>query len=297
MKEDLWSYWKARQTMVEEELEGFLPESGPGPEILRKAMRYTLFAGGKRLRPILAIMGYEIAGGENVRDEILPQAAALELIHTFTLIHDDLPAMDDDDMRRGKPSNHKVFGEGIAILAGDALLVEGIRLFVQGKLPHDVKLRMLNELLSAIGVDGIMGGQTMDLIYEGKQASPEMVDYIHSRKTGVFIQASLTIGAMGAQNERLIPVYREIGRLIGLAFQITDDVLDVTGDEKTLGKPVRHDQSAGKSTYPALYGVEKSMEHARNLVNRAIEIAHYQIGPEIAWPLIELSKFIIERNH
>ncbi len=283
--------------MVEEELDRFLPEEGPGPEILRKAMRYTLFAGGKRLRPILAIMGYEVAGGENVRQEILPQAAALELIHTFTLIHDDLPAMDDDDMRRGKPSNHKVFGEGIAVLAGDTLLVEAFRLFIQGLLPHDVKLRMLNELIDAIGVDGVMGGQALDLLYEGKGPSPEIVDYIHSRKTGGFIRASLTIGGMAAQNERLIPVYREVGDLIGLAFQITDDVLDVVGDEKVLGKPVKHDSERGKSTYPALYGVEESRKKARELVDRAIEIAHYQIGPELAWPIIELAKFIVERSY
>ncbi len=283
--------------MVEEELERFLPEDGPGPTILRKAMRYTLFAGGKRLRPVLAIMGYEIAGGEDVKHEILPQAAALELIHTFTLIHDDLPAMDDDDIRRGKPSNHKVFGEGIAVLAGDTLLVEAFRLFIQGKLPHDVKLRMLDELIDAIGVDGVMGGQAYDLMYEGQEATPEIVDYIHSRKTGGFIRAALTIGGMAAQNERLVPIYREIGDLIGLAFQITDDVLDVVGDETKLGKPIKNDEAAGKSTYPALYGVEESMRRARELVDKAIDLAHYNIGPEIAWPLIELAKFIVERDH
>ncbi len=283
--------------MVEEELERFLPEDGPGPTILRKAMRYTLFAGGKRLRPVLAIMGYEIAGGEDVKHEILPQAAALELIHTFTLIHDDLPAMDDDDIRRGKPSNHKVFGEGIAVLAGDTLLVEAFRLFIQGKLPHDVKLRMLDELIDAIGVDGVMGGQAYDLMYEGQEATPEIVDYIHSRKTGGFIRAALTIGGIAAQNERLVPIYREIGDLIGLAFQITDDVLDVVGDETKLGKPIKNDEAAGKSTYPALYGVEESMRRARELVGKAIDLAHYNIGPEIAWPLIELAKFIVERDH
>ncbi len=283
--------------MVEEELERFLPEDGPGPTILRKAMRYTLFAGGKRLRPVLAIMGYEIAGGEDVKHEILPQAAALELIHTFTLIHDDLPAMDNDDMRRGKPSNHKVFGEGIAVLAGDTLLVEAFRLFIQGKLPHDVKLRMLDELIDAIGVDGVMGGQAYDLMYEGQEATPEIVDYIHSRKTGGFIRAALTIGGIAAQNERLVPIYREIGDLIGLAFQITDDVLDVVGDETKLGKPIKNDEAAGKSTYPALYGVEESMRRARELVGKAIDLAHYNIGPEIAWPLIELAKFIVERDH
>ncbi len=283
--------------MVEEELERFLPEDGPGPKILRKAMRYTLFAGGKRLRPILAIMGYEMAGGEDVQHEILPQAAALELIHTFTLIHDDLPAMDDDDMRRGKPTNHRVFGEGMAVLAGDTLLVEAFRLFIQGKLPHDVKLRMLNELIDAIGVDGVMGGQALDLLYEGKDPDARIIDYIHSRKTGAFIRASLTLGAIAAQNERLIPVYRQIGDLIGLAFQITDDVLDVIGDAKKLGKPVKHDIERGKSTYPALYGVEESRRKAHELVDKAIEIAHYQIGPEIAWPLIELSKFIVDRSY
>ncbi len=259
-------------------------------------MRYSLFAGGKRLRPILAIMGYELAGGQDVENEVLPQAAALELIHTFTLIHDDLPAMDDDDYRRGKLSNHKVFGEGIAILAGDTLLVEAFRLFLQGTQPPDVKIEMMNELIDAIGIDGVMGGQAVDLQSEGKKPTEELVRYIHTRKTGRFIRAALVIGGIASRNLSVVEPYRKIGENIGLAFQIADDILDEIGDEATVGKKVHKDRERGKCTYTALYGVAKARSDARRLVDEAIGIARSLFG-EDAWPIVELANFIVERTY
>ena len=295
---DFQNYWKARQKIVNEALDEYLPSDSSGPRILIDAMRYTLFAGGKRLRPLLAIIGYELSGGKNLRDELLPIACGIEMIHTFSLIHDDLPAMDNDDFRRGKPTNHKVFGEAIAILAGDALFGHAFYTMVRSTIPPDRMVRVIREITDAIGLDGMLGGQVADVTGENKEPSVEIVRYIHSRKTGKFIRASLKAGGIAAgAPQHILDVFHSVGDKIGLTFQIVDDILDEIGDKSKLGKSVGKDRESGKQTYVRVFGLEKAKEEASRLASEAISEVEDTFGETAGAPLISLIKFIVERNY
>jgi len=292
MSFDLRAYLSERKSLIEEFLKEYFKRRRQ-PEPLHDAMTYSLFAGGKRLRPILAIASYEACGGRT--EEILPQASAIELIHTYSLIHDDLPAMDDDDFRRGRPTNHKVFGEAMAILAGDALLTEAFVMFTDSRVFKSEKLlKALHEIATAAGADGMVAGQAMDILSEGKTPDEETLKFIHTHKTAALISASVKIGPILADAEEAqysaLSLY---GQSIGLAFQIVDDILDIVGDEKRLGKPVGSDLEKNKMTYPALYGIDESRKKANELIDRAIE-ALEPFG-EKATPLKEIALYILQR--
>ncbi len=265
------------------------------PPVIMEAMRYSILAGGKRLRPILALAAYEACGGR--AEDIVPCASALEVIHTYSLIHDDLPAMDDDDMRRGRPTNHKVYGEAMAILAGDALLTEAFLMVLNtdGKAGNKAILEAMRELALASGVQGMVGGQVQDIISEGAEPDAETLNYIHAHKTGALIVASVRMGGiLAGAGEKTMEALTAYGRSLGHAFQIVDDVLDVEGDSETLGKPTGSDQEKKKMTYPALYGVGKSMRQAESLIADAMRAIEHLGGK--AEPLRGIAKFIITRN-
>jgi len=292
---DLSAYMKERAAAVDAALDRVLPAESARPETLHKAMRYSVFAGGKRLRPVLVIAGAEAVGGR--MDDVMPAACAIELIHTYSLVHDDLPAMDDDDVRRGVPTNHKVFGEAMAILAGDALLTLAFRLVADnartgapGRLGD-----LLGDLADAAGCAGMVGGQVADLESEGKRVTADTVDYIHAHKTGALIRAALRAGAVvcGATPSE-VQALGAAGAALGLAFQIVDDVLDVVASSKDLGKTAGKDRVQQKATYPALHGVEASRARARALVAEA-EAALADFGPR-AEPIRALGRFIVERK-
>ncbi len=293
---DIKEYVTTRSKLVNEKLEELFPKSGPGIPILRESMYYSLVAGGKRLRPVLCILGYELSGGQNI-DEVMPQACALEMIHTFTLIHDDLPAMDDDDFRRGKPSNHKVYGEAAAILAGDALFVEAVGIFLQGVIPDELKVRMLEVLVNALGVDGVIGGQVLDIRAEGRVHTRNLVESIHLRKTARFIEASLVIGAIGARAaESTIEKLKTIGIDLGVLFQIIDDILDETGEERELGKKLKKDHEGGKCTYPKVMGLDNSIKEAKKLTEKVKIEAKAAFG-EKGELLEELAEYFLNRRN
>lgn len=249
-------FLKEIQEKIDDNLERCMPSEDEFPQELHKAMRYCLFSGGKRIRPILLILSYEACDGRNI-DDILPFACSIELIHTYSLIHDDLPAMDNDDYRRGKLTTHKVFGEALAILSGDALFSYAFYLMTLTKKSPEIVLKGIQRLTEAIGNFGIIGGQTMDIIMKGKTPSPKILRYIHSRKTALFISSCCEIGGTLAEaNDKKIDALRKGGFYLGMAFQIADDLLDVYGDEKKVGKKLKKD--INKTTYPNVYGVELS---------------------------------------
>ena len=261
-------------------------------------MNYSLFAGGKRLRPILAMAGAEAAGGRAA--DALPLSCSLELIHTYSLIHDDLPSMDNDDLRRGKPTSHRVFGEGLAVLAGDALLTEAFRLLARPDLMRNVslptRLRVIYHVAQAAGSLGMVGGQAMDISCEGKKIDRHLLEYIHSHKTGALIAASVYAGGLvGGASPKEGRALFHYGEKLGLAFQITDDLLDIHGEPRKLGKAVRKDQAQGKATYPALWGVAESRRQAEALLQKAI--AHLRAFDEKADPLREIARFIHKRSN
>jgi geranylgeranyl diphosphate synthase type II len=295
---DLERYLKDRKERVDSALGSFFPRETEIPAVLLKAVRYSLFAGGKRIRPILAMAAYDAAGGSG--DGILPYACALEMIHTYSLIHDDLPALDDDDFRRGKETCHKVFGEAIAILAGDALLTEAFELLSRrpkggASFPEDAILNVINGVAQAAGLWGMVGGQAIDIESEGRDVDFATVQYIHTHKTGAMIRVSVEMGARlaGARDEALRAM-TQFGERIGLAFQIADDVLDIEGETALLGKKTGADLSKKKVTYPALLGLEESKRRAKELVDWGIE-ALKGFGPE-ADPLREIARFVVARN-
>jgi len=296
MSLDVQSYMAERARAVDAALALYLPSESDPPETLHKAMRYSVFAGGKRLRPVFVIAGAEAVGGR--MDTVMETACAVEMIHTYSLIHDDLPAMDNDDFRRGVPTNHKVFGEAIAILAGDALLTLAFRLladnFAAGSDAHALR-NVLIEIADAAGSAGMVGGQVADIESEGKRVGAETVDYIHTHKTAALIRASIRAGAMlaGATPSQLVALGLAGGNL-GLAFQIMDDILDVTATSEELGKTAGKDQAQQKATYPAVHGLEVSRIHARALVSEA-HAALQSFGPR-AEPLRALGTFIVERK-
>jgi geranylgeranyl diphosphate synthase type II len=258
-------------------------------------MRYSVFAGGKRLRPVLVIAGAEAVGG--AAERVMPTACALELIHTYSLVHDDLPAMDNDDFRRGVPTNHKVFGEATAILAGDALLTLAFRLVADNARATslDALQAVVVDLADAAGHGGMVAGQVADLEAEGRQVGADTVDYIHAHKTGALIRTSLRVGAMlcGATPEQ-VRALSVAGADLGLAFQIVDDILDVVASSEELGKTAGKDQIQQKATYPAIHGIEPSRARARFLVGEAEE-ALSSFGPR-AEPIRALGRFILERK-
>ena len=297
----LMAYLKEKKGIIDEALDRYLPGEENYPPVIFKAVRYSLFAGGKRIRPILCLASAEAVGGGSGESlhSILPVACALELIHTYSLIHDDLPAMDNDDYRRGKPTNHKVFGEGIAILAGDALLTEAFHLMprrdMMGDVPPELLLTVIHDIAEAAGHFGMVGGQVVDLQSEGREADRETLYYIHSHKTGAMITASVRAGALlaGAGKDELHAL-SEYGRHVGLVFQITDDILNIEGDRKLLGKNTGSDASRAKITFPALMGVETSRREARNLVEQSLtDIADFD---HRARPLREIARYVIERK-
>jgi geranylgeranyl diphosphate synthase type II len=294
---DLKSYLRARQTRVEAALKQYLPAEDTLPASLHKAMRYSVFAGGKRIRPVLMMASCEAVGGDT--ENVIPAACALEMIHTYSLIHDDLPAMDDDDFRRGRPTNHKVFGEAIAILAGDGLLTEAFILLSNPEANRGVPPEVLNRVIHIIsrcaGSLGMVGGQVVDMESEGKEISFPVLEFIHTRKTGALILAAIQTGALlGGADEANFAALTRYGEAAGLAFQIADDILDIVGEQETLGKDVGSDQSRGKATYPALLGIEQSRARARELRDLAVE-ALTPLGKK-AEPLSQIARFIVDRT-
>ncbi len=269
-----------------------LPADGL-PEALREAMRYSLLSDGKRLRAILVLLAAKAAGGS--LDDALPAACAVEMVHAYSLIHDDLPAMDDDDLRRGKPTNHKVFGEAMAILAGDGLLTLAFDVLSREVRPGEVAARCTARLAAAAGPAGMVGGQVDDLQIEKCEGQLEELHSIHQRKTAALLCVSLELGALiaGADDatQEALAVY---GRKLGLAFQITDDLLDVQGDESTVGKRVGKDSRRGKLTFPSLLGVEESKRQARELVDEAVKMVA-PLGAD-GRTLADLARYVLERD-
>jgi len=294
---DFKAYLGEKRAMVDAGLEACFPEPRGFTFDLITAMRYSLFAGGKRLRPILCIAGAEAVGG--VGSDVLPVACALEMIHTYSLIHDDLPMMDDDDLRRGKPTNHKVFGEPIALLAGDGLLTEAFSFMtsqaLSERVPPQTLLQAIRLIAWAAGHEGMVGGQAVDIQWEGKAADLEVVRFMHTHKTGAMITASVSSGAiLAGANEFQLKAITSYGEKIGLAFQISDDILDIEGDSETMGKRVGADEEKGKMTYPAVLGLDPSKSIQGELVQGAIdELREFDRRAE---PLRRIARYIIERK-
>lgn len=293
-------YVRELRRRVDEALPGFMPEaiddrlSPRCPGRLASAMRYSLLGGGKRLRPVLCLMAAEACGADV--DDALPAACALELVHTYSLIHDDLPAMDDDDLRRGRPTCHKAFDEATAVLAGDGLLTLAFEVLARHVKPAEAGVGCVRILAEAAGPEGMVGGQMADLEAEGRtDATLEALEAIHRRKTGALLRAALRMGAVVADADetrrRALDVY---GHGVGLAFQIVDDLLDVQGDEAKLGKRVGKDSVLGKWTYPGLLGIEGSRARARQLASEAVS-ALAPLG-ERARRLRELAMDLLERD-
>lgn len=302
MKSDLQRYLKTRKDQVDQFLDHLLSPTESCPKTLHQAMRYSLFPGGKRLRPILVIAAFEACGGRRSK-WLLPVAGALELIHTYSLIHDDLPAMDNDDLRRGRPTHHKVFGEAMAILAGDALLTLAFQLMTPARpgrqptiRPINVRLlQIIHEISRASGCAGMVGGQAADILSTGQPADASTLEYIHRHKTAALIRASVRSGAiLAGASPRQLRAMTCYGESIGLAFQIMDDILDVEGNREEMGKDTHGDQSKGKLTYPRLYGLDRSKDKARSLIDQAIrDLA--PLGAK-AMPLIQLAEYCTERK-
>jgi geranylgeranyl diphosphate synthase type II len=283
---------------VHQELDGLTGKWEGVPPVLKEAMRYSLLAGGKRLRPALLLATVEALGGDG--EKALPFACALEMIHTYSLIHDDLPCMDDDDFRRGKLTNHKVFGEAQAILAGDALLTEAFGLMARGAmeagLPAETALIIIDEAARAAGARGMVGGQVDDLLSENRSISLAELESIHRRKTGDLIAFSVRAGArLCGADEELLGALTRFAYGLGLAFQIQDDILDVIGDQKKLGKPVGSDEEKHKSTYPSLLGLERSRELLAEVTEQAKrELAgRTDLNPA---RLLEIADYLLQRD-
>lgn len=294
---DFLTELKARAALVDRALDEFLPPEDTYPPVIHQAIRYSLFAGGKRLRPVLALAAAETVGGDPAR--VLPAACALELIHTYSLIHDDLPAMDNDDFRRGKPTCHRVYGEAVAILAGDALLTHAFALLAknaQNQLaPAERVVQVIEEVAAAAGTLGLIGGQVVDTLAADTAVDAAILEYIHRHKTGALYRVAVRAGAIlaGAKERQLeaLTIYAEN---LGLAFQIQDDILDVEGDPARLGKPVGSDERNKKATYPALFGLDVARAKAGEAV--AAALAALEPFDERADFLRELVRFVITRD-
>lgn len=292
----LVQHLQERQAWVEEALDRYLPTVEEGPARLVEAMRYSVFAPAKRLRSILVLDAAEAVGGDPLA--FLPTACAFECVHSYSLIHDDLPCLDNDDVRRGQPSCHRAFGEATALLAGDALLTLAFHLVALNATPNIPPgriVQVVRELGEAAGWNGMVGGQMADLEWENRLPTKEVVEAIHLRKTTALIQAAVRCGALlaGASGE-VLRALSEYGRCIGLAFQIVDDILDLTGDAALLGKPVGRDVALRKATYPAVCGLENSRGRAQALLSQALQ-ALAGLG-EKAEPLRDLAHFVVARQ-
>jgi geranylgeranyl diphosphate synthase type II len=294
---DLKAYISECGAKINTALETFLPAEDILPENLHKAMMYSVMAGGKRIRPVLMMAACQAVGGK--ADNVVPVACSMEMIHTYSLIHDDLPAMDDDDFRRGKPTCHKVFGEAMAILAGDALLTQAFVLLsapqTSDLLPHGAVREIIHIIARNAGSFGMVGGQAVDIESEGKEIDFPTLEYIHTHKTGGLILASVQAGALagGADKEAFSHLTR-YGEAIGLAFQVADDILDVVGDKELMGKTLGVDQARGKATYPAFFGLEASRERAFEL--RDLAVTALQPFDEKADYLRHIAHFIVDRT-
>ena len=294
---DLSTYLKKQQDLINSALDKWLPKPhGPSGPVF-EAMRYSMMSGGKRVRPILLLAGAQAVRGD--QEALLPAACALECIHTYSLIHDDLPAMDNDDLRRGRPTCHKVYGEAVAILAGDGLLTYAFELICKPELTQNISPRLLGEaiflLARAAGVSGMVGGQTADILMEGRPVDAETLSFIHSHKTGALIGASVEIGALlGEGNDEELNYLKRYGESLGLAFQIKDDLLDVEGDQKILGKPVGSDDRNLKATYPALFGLKETRRKAQELLQQAL--SELELFDDSAEPLRAIAQYVVERN-
>jgi geranylgeranyl diphosphate synthase type II len=293
---DIKAYLTKKKTLVDKALEALVPPAKAFPPVVFEAMRYSLFAGGKRVRPILAIAAAEALGAKTAG--LLPVASTLELIHTYSLVHDDLPAMDDDDFRRGRPTCHKVYGEAIAILAGDGLLTMAFEALSDPRrlkaLPAPRLLAITHEIATAAGVFGMVGGQVVDIYSEDKEIDFPTLDYIHTHKTGALIRASVRVGALYAKaSEKRLKALTRYGEMAGLAFQIADDILDITGTQEELGKDIGSDVKKGKRTFPSFYGLEESRRRAKEVADRAV--AALKDFDKKADPLRELAKYIVNR--
>jgi geranylgeranyl diphosphate synthase type II len=292
---DLKTYAGTGRERVDAALESYLPPEDAEPRALHSAMRYSVYSGGKRIRPLFCIAGFEACGGSG--DAVLPVACAIELIHTYSLIHDDLPCMDDDDMRRGKPTSHKVFGEAVALLAGDALLTLAFEVVgtaaARGLAPETASAVAL-DLAAAAGSRGMVAGQVLDMEYENKDAGEGTVELIHSLKTGRLITSAVRCGALVASAEaRLVDALTVYGSKVGLAFQIVDDILDEEGGFGDLKTGKGRDGARGKATYPGVLGLEKSKTAARRLADDAAA-ALDGLGPGFT-PLVALARFVVSR--
>jgi len=266
---NLKTYLKSRQKLIDRALDRYLPKENLRPATIHKAMRYSLFAGGKRLRPILCLAAAEACGGKI--DNALPLACAMECIHSYSLVHDDLPSMDNDDFRRGRPTCHKVFGDGIAVLAGDALLTVAFEIVSRAKPTsrYDMSI-LLGEVAVAAGSGKLIAGQVADLEAEGQRVGLADLRYIHQNKTAAILTASIRLGAMSANAiPKQLNAITKFGRALGLAFQVIDDILDVTQTSEKLGKSAGKDVAAQKATYPAIIGLEKSRAEAKHLTKQA----------------------------
>lgn len=290
------SYLNTRREIIEEELKKYFPNDFH-PEILTKSIRYSLLDGGKRIRPVLVLAVADLF--DTPYEKVLPFACAIEMIHTYTLIHDDLPAMDNDDYRRGKLTNHKVYGDAIAILAGDALLTEAFRIMSEHSISKHVSpkkaLLAIYEVAYRCGIKGVVGGQVMDIISENKEIDFATIEYIHTHKTGALILASIRVGALLSKiTKKDLQRLTTYGKKIGLAFQIMDDILDIEGSFEKLGKKIGADVEKKKNTYPSVIGIKESKELLNNLTNDAIEaITYYGKKAKI---LEDFAKYLRDRQ-
>jgi geranylgeranyl diphosphate synthase type II len=292
---DIRDYLKKKKDLVDSFLEEYFREK-TRPQILSESMFYSLSAGGKRIRPVLCLSSYEACGGRP--EDIIQYASALEMIHTYSLIHDDLPAMDNDDLRRGKPTNHKVYGEAIAILAGDALLTEAFSIL---SIPHqpvsgEALLKAIREIAVASGMGGMVAGQVQDMLSENSGPDEETLKFIHLHKTAALLSSSVRTGAIlsGVDDERFSAI-SEYGHKIGLAFQVIDDILDIEGDTEVIGKPKGSDEKKKKLTYPRIYGLAKSRSIAEQLIKDAV--GSLSIFSSEADPLREIALYLLNRNN
>ncbi len=303
---DIKNYLQKRADMVSSWLRGHLPYPEGHFKEIAEAMRYSALANGKRIRPILLMAAADAVGGSG--EDFIDVGASIECIHTYSLIHDDLPAMDDDDLRRGAPTCHKVFGEAMAILAGDALLNFAFEILTDlttfnpstpltpstASLDASLRLQIIRIISRASGIYGMVGGQAMDVIMEGRDVDPETLSFIHSHKTGALIRASIECGAMlGGGSKEEIARLREFGGSLGLLFQIKDDLLDVEGDEAVVGKRLNKDAGQKKATYPSLFGIERTKQRANELLKKCLALL--EPFSERAIPLRAIAEYIMTR--
>jgi geranylgeranyl diphosphate synthase, type II len=283
------------RTLTDSALDRLIPLETQDPVSIHKAMRHSVFAGGKRLRPVLCMEAGRMICG-SLPEKIEELGAALEMLHTYSLIHDDLPALDNDDLRRGRPTCHKVFGDAIAILAGDALQTQAYEVLSRLSCLAEARIRIIEEIARGTGtIDGMIGGQVVDLEAEHTRPTAEMVEYIHRAKTAALITASVVSGGLyaGAKDSE-VKKLRAFGQSVGLAFQITDDVLDVTQTSEQLGKTAGKDTAAQKATYPAVFGIDESLRRADSLISTALK--ELDSFDERAGTLKELAKYLVERK-